>query len=1020
MELTRRDFLKASGAGIGAAVLFGAAGSIGGSAAAGTHTLHKQIGEKTTTCPYCGVGCGAIMAVQDGKLVSIEGDPDHPVNEGSLCPKGASLYQIANNEQRVTKVLYRSAGGSSWEEKTWDWALGEIASRIKQTRDDSWVSTDGDGYLVNRTEAIASVGSVFPNSEEAYLMTKMQRALGLVYIENEARVCVSSAVAANDETLGRGPMTNHWIDLGNSDCVMVIGGNVAESFPIAFKWVTRAKEKGAKLIHVDPRFTRTSAMADIYARMRTGTDVAFVGGIIKYVLDDIERFGDYKYNMDYIKNYTNAPLLINSAMRGPQDSRMEVGGLQSGDGLFSWYDPATGSYDKSTWQYQVDGSGVPLKDDTLAHSNCVFQIMKKHFARYDVDTVCQITGTNKETYLEVCQTYAATGAKGKAGAIIFSSGACEHSHGTQNVRAYGILQLLLGNIGVSGGGLNGIAGASNGLGASLQGRLFHWLPGALPPPMAQYQTLNAYTTGVTAAASPVPKTLSGWTGRPKHIVSLLKAWYGTNATAGNDFGYHYLGKRGGSYTLMHLFEAVNAGTIEGLICWGMNPAVSAPNSGFTRDALAKLKWMVVIDLFETETAAFWNRSGVSPADIDTEVFFLPAACSLEKEGSVTSSARWMQWRNKGPEPPGDAKPDMDIINDLMIKTKELYQADASAPNRDAIVNLAWNYGGYGAAVDAQAVAKEINGYAVEAFTTGTRTYAAGELLDSLSHLQQDGKTSCGNWLYCGSYTEAGNMAARRDANDTTGIGLYPNWAWAWPVNRRIWWNRASVDEDGVPWDTQHPVIQWRNNTWLGDVADGGGNPLSDAAGYYPFIMNWEGRGRLFGPGRADGPLPEHYEPWESPVVNAMSSQQDDPALKVWESNGKGTVEEYPILATTFRLVEHLHTGSFTRNLPQLLELQPAMFVDISEELAEEKGISSGDKVVIKCARGQIEAVAVVTKRLRPFYVDGQAVHEIALPWHWGYMGMSSGDSANSLTPRVSDINTMIPEYRAFLCSIRKA
>ena len=964
-----------------------------GSAAAkgiGDFPLHKKIGEITTICPYCGVGCGVLMAVENGKIVNIEGDPDHPVNQGSLCSKGASLYQLANNERRLTKVLYRAPGSPDWEEKDWEWAIDQVARRIKETRDAGWLEKDEEGHLVNRTEAVASVGSVFPNSEECYLMSKAQRALGLVYIENEARICVSSAVAANSETLGRGPMTNHWIDLGNSDCIMAIGSNPAETFPNAFGWITQAKDKGAKLIHVDPRFTRTSAKADIYARLRSGTDIAFVGGMIKYVLDDMER-NPGSYNMEYVREYTNASFLINPD-------------FDFSDGLFSGYDAEKGSYDKSIWQYQTDEEGIPKMDKTLQDPDCVFQLLKKHFSRYDPDTVCSITGTAKDTYLEACQTFAATGAPERAGAIVLSSGACEHTHGSQNVRAYGILQLLLGNIGVSGGGLNGIAGAVNGLGCSLQGRLFHWLPGSLPPPTAQYQTLDAYTSGVTKPKSNVPNTASPWIARPNHIVSLLKAWYGDQATEENGFAYHYLPKGSSNYSWFPLFEAMEAGTIKGLICWGINPAVSGPNSTSTREALSRLDWMVVIDLWETETADVWKRPNVNPEDNKTEVFLLPAASPLEKEGSVTSSARWMQWRCKGAEPPGEAKDDLWIINRLMVRLRELY-AEEGGPNAGAITDLAWDYGDQ---PDAHRVAKEINGYDL----------TTGKLLSGMGNLKDDGSTSCGNWLFCGSYTEEGNMAARRDPVDSTGIGLFPKWAWAWPANRRIWYNRASIDLDGNPWNREKPVIRWDATAeeWVGDVPDGGPSP----GAIYPFIMNWEGRARLFAAGMTDGPLPEHYEPWESPVANAMSSQQSDPVLKVWEADGAGDRKKYPIMATTFRVVEHLHTGSFTRNLPWLAEAMPDAFVELSEQLAAEKGITNGAEVVIQSARGDMRAVAVVTKRLQPLNIDGQRVHQIGMPWGWGYVGLSKGDSANILTHRVADANTGIPEVRAFLCDIGKA
>lgn len=986
--VSRRDFLKASGIATGAA--FTGFLSLGAVKARAESLRIRYAKQTTTICPYCGVGCGMIVSVSNGKVINIEGDPDHPINEGSLCSKGNTLYQLVNNERRLKKVLYRAPKSDRWEEKSWNWAINKIAARIKETRDANWIEKDAKGNTVNRTEAIASVGSVFLNSEEAYLYSKLLRSLGMVYIENEARLCVSSAVAANGETVGRGPMTNHWRDIGNSDCIMIIGGNAAATFPIAFKWVTRAKENGAKIIHIDPRFTRTSANADIYARIRSGTDIAFIGGIIRYLLDDIEK-NPNNYNLEYIKEYTNAAFLINQ-------------GFDFKDGLFTGYDAAKKSYNKATWQYQVDGQGIPKMDKTLKDPNCVFQLLKKHFSRYDADTVCKITGTQKGVLLDVCKTYCATGARGQAGAIIFSSGACEHSHGTQNVRSYGILQLLLGNIGIAGGGLNGIAGAVNGLGCSLQGLVFSWLPGALPVIETPDKNLQLHLKRVTPPKSKIPQTASPWRGRTKHVVSLLKAWYGEKAVKENDFCFGLLPKVGACYSWMHLFKAMEAGKIKGLISWGVNPAVSGPSSEATLQTLGKLDWMVVTDLWETETASFWKRPGSNPAKNQTEVFLLPAACSVEKEGSVTSSARWMQWRYAAVTPLGGAKSDLWILNELFKAVRAHYKLHGG-PNAKAILDMQWNYG-TGDQPDIHMVAREINGYDIN----------TGKLLPSLAKLKDDGSTSSGNWLYCGSYTERGNMAARRGRIDATGIGLYPEWAWVWPVNRRIWYNRASVDLKGIPWDKKRPVIKWdaTSGKWKGDVPDGGPPP----GAIYPFIMKPEGRARLFGMGIKDGPLPEHYEPWEGPIKNTMSSRQSNPVIKILE-NKKGDPKKYPILATTFRLVEHMHTGAITRNLPGLVELIPDMFVEVSQELANEKGINNGDKVKISSARGEIEAVVCVTKRLKSFRSNGKTVHQVGMPWNFGYEGLATGGSANSLTPQVADPNTMIPEFRAFLCDINK-
>jgi len=796
-------------------------------------------------------------------------------------------------------------------------------------------------------------------------------------------------------------MTNHWIDIKNSDCILIIGSNAADNHPISFKWVIKAMEQGAKLINVDPRFTRTSSKADIYAKLRSGTDIAFVGGMIKYVLDDMEK-NPQKYNMTYITEYTNASLLINPHFKGAPEL----------NGTFSGYDPRKRSYDKSTWQYQLDEKGIPKMDKSLKDPNCVFQLLKKQFLRYDAAKVCKITGTPKDVYLKVCKTYAATGAPGKAGTIMYAMGATHHTYGTQNIRAYGILQLLLANMGISGGGINALRGESNVQGSTDHCLLWHILPGYLKIPVQTDSTLAKYLERVTPKDSN-PISANWWQNYPKYITSLLKAWYGDAAIKANDFGFHYLPKvaLGKNYSHIALFEAMYAGKIKGLMCWGQNPAVGGPNANMERTALENLDWLVTADLWETETSMFWKRPGVDPSKIKTEVFLLPAAASMEKEGSISNSGRWSQWRYKTADAPGVAMPDLEITTLLALKLKELYAAEGG-PNAEAITKLTWDYS---EPADVHKVAKEINGYDL----------TTGKLLPSFGKLKDDGTTSSGNWLYCASYTEAGNMAARRDP--TPGkfdIGLYPNWSWCWPVNRRIIYNRASVDLNGVPWDAKHPVIKWQPilQKWEGDVPDGGWPPMAvdPAKTKLPFIMKPEGVARIFGMGLADGPFPEHYEPWESPVANQMSGTQNDPCFKIWKSkmDYKGTPDKYPIVATTYRVTAHWQTGAMTRNLPWLNELMPEMFVELSEELAKEKGILNGQRVIVKTARGEVEAVAIVTRRFTPFAINGAVIHHIGMVWHWGYAGLSKGDSANVLTPHVGDANTMIPEYKAFLCDIR--
>jgi formate dehydrogenase-N alpha subunit len=824
-------------------------------------------------------------------------------------------------------------------------------------------------------------------------------------------------------------MTNHWVDLKNSDCILIIGSNAAENHPLSFKWVTKAiEENGATLISVDPRFTRSSAKSDIYARIRSGTDIAFVGGMINWVLNDMEANPDL-YNMTYVTEYTNMAFLVDPAFVTADENDGKFPGFMPGD------DPNFGGYDKSTWTFQKDADGIILKDKTLQDPNCVFQLLKKQFARYDADTVCATTGTDVQTYLEVCETYARlTGPVGKSGTIMYAMGTTQHTHGTQNIRAYAILQLLLGNIGVAGGGINALRGESNVQGSTDHCLLSHILPGYLTPPTATQATLQDHLDAKLASfATADPKSASWWLNYPKYYVSLLKSWYGDNATEANEFGYAWLPKvnPGTNYSHISLFEAMGAGTIKGLFCWGQNPAVGGPNSFAERRALQNLEWLVSVDLWETETCAFWQEPGLDPADIQTEVFVLPAAASYEKEGSIVNSGRWSQWRWQAVDPPGDAMADLEMIHELMLKVVELYEAEGGTLP-EPVTNLRWK-GWYnanplprGAASLVDLVSREINGWAETQMLNedGSVQYEEGQLLSTFGHLKADGTTSSSNWLYTQSYNEKdGNRQQWRDNTDyhPAGIGLYSKWSWCWPVNRRIIYNRASVDLDGNPWDPEDFVVRWSGSeaTWEGDVPDGGWPPMNMEGTRYPFIMKPEGHAHIFGPGLADGPFPEHYEPLESPISNPFSGTQNNPAIKVWRPDETASPDEYPVVATTYRVTEHWQAGQMTRNLPWLVELMPQMFVEISEELAAELGVENAELVTVESKRGSLQAIAIVTKRFRPLQLGGKTVHQIGLPWHWGFQGLCVGDSANRLTPHVGDANTMIPEYKAFLVRVKK-
>ncbi|RQW78966.1 MAG: formate dehydrogenase-N subunit alpha, partial [Geobacter sp.] len=790
----------------------------------------------------------------------------------------------------------------------------------------------------------------------------------------------------------------------NSDCILIMGSNAAENHPISFKWVMNAVERGATLISVDPRFTKTSSKAHIYAALRSGTDVAFLGGMIKYILDN------KLYNGEYVDAYTNASFLVNEK-------------FDFQDGLFSGYDEKGRKYDKSTWQYQLDEKGIPKRDPKLKNPFSAFQLLKKHYSRYTLDLVSSITGTPKEKLLEVYKAYSATGKPGKAGTVMYAMGWTQHTVGTQNIRAMSIIQLLLGNMGVAGGGVNALRGESNVQGSTDHGLLFHILPGYLKTPVASQTTLKDYNQKSTPKTAD-PLSANWWGNYPKYSVSMLKSFYGNHAQPDNEFAYHCLPKLddGVNYSWITIFEEMYKGKFKGFFAWGMNPAVSGPNSEMTREALGKLDWMVNVNLWETETGAFWKRPGADPKQIKTEVFLLPCSASMEKEGSISNSGRWMQWRYKAVDPPGKAMADGEIIHELYEKIKRLYEQEGG-PFPEAVTRLKWDYVAADGGLDIHAVAKEINGYDL----------TTGKLLPNFPKLMDDGTTSSGCWIYCASYTEDGNMAARRGAEDKSGVGLYSGWSWCWPLNRRIIYNRASVDKNGQPWDARRPVIRWDpaakegQGAWVGDVPDGGWPPLKDGdKSRYPFIMLPEGHGRLFGMGLADGPFPEHYEPLECPTKNMMSSVQLNPTVKAWHLAGSDMDTyaavcdpRFPFVATTYRTTEHWQTGAMTRQQPWLAELQPNMFVEMSRELAEELEIENGEWCTVVSARGKVKAVAMVTGRFKPFHIGDTIVHEVGLPWCFGYMGLATGDSANVLVPNIGDANTMIPESKSFLVNIRK-
>ncbi len=810
---------------------------------------------------------------------------------------------------------------------------------------------------------------------------------------------------------------------------------MAEAHPVGFRWAMKARENGAKIIHVDPRFSRTSAMADLHVPIRAGTDIALLGGLINHVL------ATESYFKEYVLAYTNASTIVNPDF---QDTE-ELGGY------FSGFDSENGTYDAETWSYEggevaasagkrehsaqaftaKTGAGMRThqveRDETLQHPRCVLNILRRHYARYTAEMVERICGIPPAQFLQLADTLIANSGRERTTALCYAVGWTQHTAGTQMIRAGAILQLLLGNIGRPGGGVMALRGHATIQGSTDIPTLYDLLPGYLHMPHAREGELTLQDYVDTGGSQ-----TGWWANLDKYIVSLLKAWFGDAATAENDYGFAYLPKITGNHSHFPTMLRALDGGLDGILLIGENPAVGSMHAGLMRRALARMKWVVVRDLAEIESATFWRdgpevRDGeLRTEDIQTEVFLMPAASHIEKEGSFTQTQRLVQWRDKALDPPGDARSDLWFIYHLFKRVQKHYEG--SAKDRDwPIHNLTWDYGED--EPDAHAVLREINGYAVQ----------TGEPVPGFEELENDGSTACGCWIYSGVYAGGRNLARRREPGDLTKPGgwVSPHWGWAWPADRRMLYSRASADPEGKPWSERKKYVWWDGEKWTGyDVPDfpvdkpPDYRPDDDAEGMDaiggadPFIMMADGRGWLFAPsGLLDGPLPTHYEPLESPLPNPLYPDiHANPAALRWTRADNPYAEpgdpRYPCVATTFRLTEHHTAGGMSRWLPWLDELQPEMFAEIDPVLAAQRGIQDGDWITISSPRADIEVRARVTDRMKPLRIDRALVHQVALPYHWGFGGPDPGGAANDLITLSGDPNVSIHESKAFVCDVR--
>ncbi len=852
-------------------------------------------------------------------------------------------------------------------------------------------------------------------------------------------------------------MTSHWCDFQNTDVILHCGSNSVENHPVSSKWLNKAHERGAKWIVVDPRYTRTAEMADIYCPIRSGTDIAFYGGMYNYIIENLiepnlEAYRDGRpdtdYNFEYLVNYTNASFLL--------DPEFE---FDITKGVFSGWDEKTSTYSDHSWHYQTESESKwdtsasgdyawavakdvpeftppvlhsPKKDMTLKDPMCVYQQMKEHYSRYDLDTVCSVCGMEKKTLELVYSTYASTAKPGKAGMILYALGQTQHHYGAQNTRAMSVMQLLLGNIGIPGGGVNALRGEPNVQGATDMGMMVNEHPAYLKwANTTDRSSLRKWLESQTYADG-------YYTNKPKFIVSSLKEWFGENATVENDYGYDWWpkvpsGVGDQDYTHISTFELMKQGVIKGYFNWGMNPCHSAPNAGNVRRSMANLDWLVVADQIDTESATFWRAPDMNPAEIDTTVYFLPCALIYEKPGTILNSGRWLQWRYKAVDPWDQAKPDYEMCDLLWKEIVKLYKEEGGA-NPDPILKTKWDYYVDGK-IDVRPVSWALNGYRVKGSSCNTSSKNPKiDLLSGYPELAADGTTACAMWIYSGFYNNAEapldpaqQPIGRRNTNDASGIGLNSEWAFSWPSNRRILYNRNSCDTKGKPWNSEKKLCEWNGKSWdLVDQADfvAVKNDKPVPPNNKTFFMLWEQNARLESYGMVDGPFPEFYEPFESPVSeNPINGRLQSPCIKFanYESTQQASVDEFPIVATTYSVTEHWQTSGQSGMCPVLVEAMPTQFVEMSEELAAEKGIKGGDKVRVWNKRGSVVVDVLVTKRFKPFTVHGKTQHQVGITHHFGWGGTyGTGDVVNDLTPNVGDPNTQVPEYKAFLVNIEKA
>lgn len=1034
MNLSRRDFLKA--AAVGAAGTFASTLGLPRALAQEGERPDRMLfldrgyeakmtgAHEPSICPFCSVGCGiGLYTGGEGsdEIVHVEGDPDNPINGcpdrrqtgndtmgGALCSMAQHIYHITQRDLpgRPRKVLHRGAGGSSWETLSFDDALARVVEKIKNTRDRTFTTYDDDARRVNRCEGIGFIGGSVTNNEPNYAFSKLMRALGCVYVDNESRDSAMAAIKAMRETFGRPGMTNTIPDIKNASHVLIVGANPGADQPVVMRWVFEAQDslRSAKVIVVDPRVSRTATKATMHVRIRPGTDLALICGMINHVLTDPEK----PWHEDYVLNHTDATFILDKGFSTPYDPPR---------GVFSGYDKESRTYNRKTWKYRLRppdkrGAVLPRQDTDIQQPQTVLNVLRKHFSKYKPAHVCYICGITVPQFNELCKTYATTGRKGEAGVILFGRGVMSQATGAQTVRALAILQLLLGNIGVAGGGLVPLLPSVNSQGACDMGLLAEYLPGYLEVPLATDRNLKSYLKRVTPVWKD-PKSRNRWKDYNIFMVNLLRAFFGEDANRGNDWGFGLLPKRnpGTDYTLGGMFEAMEDGKLKGLIVVGENPAVG-PNGSARRKALSKLDWLVVYDIFESETSNFWKS--YEGKDSSTEVFLFPATTVAESSGSVTNMSRWVQWQRRPLSAiEGERKEAIHLAAGLIKGLKGAYGSGGQFP--EPITSLAWDE----AQTDPELMLYEIGGCSATKLD---------ETIKHSSRLAADGSTRCGCWLYAGVAEKNIALRSEYSAVDGSGLGIYSKFAWSWPDNIRMMYNRASMDKEGRPYDDKRVLVNFVGNDLVKQAGTVDGDSKKGPGKLKAFVTTREGVAKFFAEGMRDGPFPEYYEPLESTMENWLErSQQNSPLLKertIDELAGYGRpdAQKYPIVGLTYSLAEHHSCGQVTRRSRGARELIPEFFIEVGADLAAKKGITGGQKVTVRSARlpAGITGRAIVTQRLNAIRMLTQNLYMIAVPENFGFVGESPGAPAHDLTASSGDPNTGGAACRMFLCDIVKA